>query len=128
MPPTGVYLSSADFVDGNLIESESADLRDLATALIRLRTIAPASGAPLGPTRSRRGIARYIVVRNCRARPRPEARPRPAILRRQRRGRPAAAPLLPRQSPQAFFFEMAAEAEAHRREHFVGEIRLVRAR
>jgi FMN reductase len=49
VPPTGVYLSSADFVDGNLVESASADLRDLATALIRLRTIAPAPGAPLGP-------------------------------------------------------------------------------
>ena len=49
VPPTGVYLSSADFVDGNLIESAGADLRDLATALIRLRTIAPASGTPFGP-------------------------------------------------------------------------------
>jgi FMN reductase len=49
VPPTGVYLSSADFVDGNLVESASADLRDLATALIRLKTIAPASGTPFGP-------------------------------------------------------------------------------
>jgi FMN reductase len=49
VPPTGVYLSSADFVDGNLVDSASADLRDLVTALIRLRTIAPASGTPFGP-------------------------------------------------------------------------------
>jgi FMN reductase len=49
VPPTGVYLSSADFVDGNLVDSAGADLRDLATALIRLRTIAPASGTPFGP-------------------------------------------------------------------------------
>ena len=49
VPPTGVYLSSADFVDGYLVESASADLRDLATALIRLKTIAPASGTPFGP-------------------------------------------------------------------------------
>jgi FMN reductase len=49
VPPTGVYLSSADFVDGNLVESASGDLRDLATALIRLKTIAPASGTAFGP-------------------------------------------------------------------------------
>jgi len=49
VPPSGVYLSSADFADGNLVESASGDLRDLATALIRLKTIAPASGTAFGP-------------------------------------------------------------------------------
>ena len=49
VPPTGVYLSSADFVDGNLVDSASADLAALADALIRLRAISPGSGKPLGP-------------------------------------------------------------------------------
>jgi FMN reductase len=49
VPPTGVYLSSADFVDGNLIENASADLGALADALLRLRTIAPGAKSPLGP-------------------------------------------------------------------------------
>jgi FMN reductase len=49
VPPTGVYLSSADFVDGNLVDRASADLTALAHALIRLRTISPGSGKPLGP-------------------------------------------------------------------------------
>ncbi|MGD0291361.1 MAG: NADPH-dependent FMN reductase [Candidatus Binataceae bacterium] len=48
--PTGVYLSSVDFVDGNLVDSASADLSALADALLRLRTIAPGAGKPLGPT------------------------------------------------------------------------------
>jgi FMN reductase len=47
--PTSVYLSSADFIDGNLVDSASADLAALADALIKLRTIAPVSGKPLGP-------------------------------------------------------------------------------
>jgi FMN reductase len=47
--PTGVYLSSADFVDGNLIDSANADLAALADALSKLRTISPISGKPLGP-------------------------------------------------------------------------------
>jgi FMN reductase len=47
--PTGVYLSSSDFVDGNLVDSASADLAALADALIKLRTISPVSGKPLGP-------------------------------------------------------------------------------
>lgn len=47
--PTGVYLSSADFVEGNLVDSASADLSALADTLIRLRTIAPDAGKPLGP-------------------------------------------------------------------------------
>ncbi len=50
VPPTGVYLSSADFVEGNLVDSASADLSALADALIRLRAIAPGAGKPLGPT------------------------------------------------------------------------------
>jgi FMN reductase len=49
VPPTGVYLSSADFVDGNLVDRASGDLASLADALIKLRTIAPGSGKPLGP-------------------------------------------------------------------------------
>lgn len=49
VPPTGVYLSSADFLDGNLVDRASADLAALADALIKLRTIAPVSGKPLGP-------------------------------------------------------------------------------
>jgi FMN reductase len=49
VPPTGVYLSSADFVDGNLVDRASADLTALAHALIRLQTISPGSGKPLGP-------------------------------------------------------------------------------
>jgi len=49
VPPTGVYLSSADFVDGNLVDRASVDLSSLADALIRLRTISPGSGKPLGP-------------------------------------------------------------------------------
>jgi FMN reductase len=49
VPPTGVYLSSADFVEGNLVDSASADLSALADALLRLRTIAPGAGKPLGP-------------------------------------------------------------------------------
>lgn len=47
--PTGVYLSSADFIDGNLVDRASADLAALADALIKLRTIAPGSAKPLGP-------------------------------------------------------------------------------
>jgi len=47
--PTGVYLSSADFIDGNLIDRASADLAALADALIKLHTISPVSGNPLGP-------------------------------------------------------------------------------
>jgi FMN reductase len=50
VPPTGVYLSSADFVEGELVDSARADLSALAEALIRLRAIAPAAGMPLGPT------------------------------------------------------------------------------
>jgi FMN reductase len=47
--PTGVYLSSSDFIDGNLVDSASADLAALVNALIKLRTISPVSGKPLGP-------------------------------------------------------------------------------
>ncbi len=47
--PTGVYLSSADFIDGNLIDRASADIAALADALIKLHTISPVSGNPLGP-------------------------------------------------------------------------------
>jgi FMN reductase len=47
--PNGVYLSSADFVDGNLLDSANADLAALVDALSRLRTISAASGKPLGP-------------------------------------------------------------------------------
>jgi len=48
VPPTGVYLSSADFVEGNLVDGARADLAALADALIRLKTIAPSLGKPLG--------------------------------------------------------------------------------
>jgi FMN reductase len=49
VPPTGVYLSSADFVEGNLIDRASADLAALADALIKLRAISTGAGKPLGP-------------------------------------------------------------------------------
>jgi len=49
VPPTGVYLSSADFVEGNLADSAIADLGALADALLRLRATAPGAGKPLGP-------------------------------------------------------------------------------
>jgi FMN reductase len=47
--PTSVYLSSADFDQGQLSESARADLRALADAVLRLRSLL-AAGAPLGPT------------------------------------------------------------------------------
>lgn len=47
--PTGVYLSSTDFVDGNLAASASADLTALVEALLRMRTITPGSAQALGP-------------------------------------------------------------------------------
>lgn len=49
VPPTGVYLSSADFVDGNLVANASADLSALVDALLKLRAISPGAGKPLGP-------------------------------------------------------------------------------
>ena len=49
VPPTGVYLSSADFVEGSLVASARADLRALADALVSLRAIAPGAGKPFGP-------------------------------------------------------------------------------
>ena len=47
--PTGVYLSSADFVDGALADRARADLAALADALLRLRAISTGAGKPLGP-------------------------------------------------------------------------------
>lgn len=47
--PTAVYLSSADFVDGNLLDSATADLAALAEVLIKLRAISGVSGKSLGP-------------------------------------------------------------------------------
>ncbi len=47
--PTGVYLSSADFTDGNLVDRATADLAALADTLIRLRAISTGAGRPLGP-------------------------------------------------------------------------------
>ena len=49
VPPTGVYLSSADFVDGALADRARADLATLADALLRLRAISTGAGKPLGP-------------------------------------------------------------------------------
>jgi FMN reductase len=49
VPPTGVYLSSTDFIEGNPVDSASADLAALADALLRMRAIAPGTGKPLGP-------------------------------------------------------------------------------
>jgi len=48
--PTAVYLTSADFVEGNLIDSARADLEALAGTLLRLSTIAPRGHQPFGPT------------------------------------------------------------------------------
>jgi FMN reductase len=47
--PTAVYLSSTDFIDGNLVDSAAADLAALADVLLRMRTIGVGSGKPLGP-------------------------------------------------------------------------------
>ena len=47
--PTGVYLSSADFVDGQLTDSAKQDLKDLADAVIKLKDVAPPPGSFLGP-------------------------------------------------------------------------------
>src|SRR6266404_9577981 len=47
--PTGVYLASADFVDGQPGESAKQDLKDLADAVIKLKDVAPAAGSFLGP-------------------------------------------------------------------------------
>ena len=49
VPPTGVYLSSDDFAEGELVARVHADLTALAEALIGLRTIAPRTGEPFGP-------------------------------------------------------------------------------
>ena len=49
LAPTGVYLSSSDFIDGNLVDRATADLAALADVLIKLRAIAPVSSKPLGP-------------------------------------------------------------------------------
>jgi FMN reductase len=47
--PTSVYLASADFVDGQLTGNAQQDLEDLASAVIKLKEVAPASGGFLGP-------------------------------------------------------------------------------
>jgi FMN reductase len=47
--PTSVYLASADFADGQLTENAQQDLKDLASAVIKLKEVAPASGGFLGP-------------------------------------------------------------------------------
>jgi FMN reductase len=46
--PTSVYLASADFVDGQLIESARQDLEDLADAIFKLKEVAT-PGSFLGP-------------------------------------------------------------------------------
>ncbi|HTY53981.1 MAG TPA: NADPH-dependent FMN reductase [Candidatus Binataceae bacterium] len=55
--PTSVYLSSADFVEGNLTDGAKQDLTALVQALYKLKQISPASGEYLGPRplASRRG-------------------------------------------------------------------------
>jgi FMN reductase len=46
--PTSVYLASADFVDGQLVESAKRDLEDLADAIFKLKEVAT-PGSFLGP-------------------------------------------------------------------------------
>lgn len=48
-PPTSVYLSSADFQEGRLVDAARADLEALAASVLRLRAML-AGGPPLGPT------------------------------------------------------------------------------
>jgi len=47
--PTSVYLSSADFVEGNLSDGAKQDLTALVQALYKLKNISPAPGEYLGP-------------------------------------------------------------------------------
>jgi FMN reductase len=47
--PTSVYLSSADFVEGNLADGAKQDLTALVQALYKLKQISPAPGEYLGP-------------------------------------------------------------------------------
>lgn len=47
--PTSVYLSSADFVAGQLGDGAKQDLRALATAIIGLKEAAPGRGSFIGP-------------------------------------------------------------------------------
>jgi len=47
--PTSVYLSSSDFVTGNLSDDAKRDLSSLVNALLKLKEIAPAAGEYLGP-------------------------------------------------------------------------------
>jgi FMN reductase len=47
--PTGVYLVSADFVEGQPSDAAKRELESLVRALIKLREIAPAAGEFLGP-------------------------------------------------------------------------------
>lgn len=48
--PTSVYLVSADFVDGEPSERAVADLRQLIGTVLRLGSLGPDTGQPLGPT------------------------------------------------------------------------------
>ena len=47
--PSSVYLTSSDFLDGQLSESGKQDLKDLADAVIKLKEVAPPAGSFLGP-------------------------------------------------------------------------------
>jgi FMN reductase len=47
--PASVYLTSADFVDGQLSETARRELAELITTVLRLRAVAPRAGEPLGP-------------------------------------------------------------------------------
>jgi FMN reductase len=47
--PTGIYLSSADFVDGAPTQAVMDDLAALIDALVRLRAATPAVSGSLGP-------------------------------------------------------------------------------
>src|SRR5271154_717546 len=49
VPPTSVYLTSADFVDGEPSESARHDLHALAAALIKMRSLASGANDFLGP-------------------------------------------------------------------------------
>jgi FMN reductase len=47
--PTSVYLSSADFVDGQLTDNAKQDLQSLAAAIVKLKEAAPGRGNFIGP-------------------------------------------------------------------------------
>ena len=103
VPPTGVYLSSADFVDGKLVKVRTRIWPRLARALIKLATTTPgvrhAVRAGSALRAASLGNRRGAIAGRGRA----GGAASSCDLARQRRGHTAAAPLLPRRSRQAFF-------------------------